>query len=483
MMRAPQPSSVAPVAFASRAASRSGAWRAGRPYAWPRSQISSSRTASSDRHALQLRRLARADPVVGGSDRRGHGGASRPWEARDRRRHGGRPDASGVRGTAVDGRVEQPVGSRADRGSRDSGRVHDRRSAERPGIVGVTPRPLCRSGTRAPPGGHLLSARRPHRYGPSPRNRCHQPQPRLEFPRSAARGDREHRVRHRLTGRRRLGERPFPRQPARVPGQPSARAHHRGHRPDRSSCLLLERIALRRPRRSRPGDPRRGAARGVRLIQRDELRDPLTAGAAAWVWTARPTLGVTQLFDLMRSSAQDIETPGFDPYTGFGRLDIPARSPPRPSRPTRTSRTTTSTHQAETALREATPAELSSAATGERCRRLDFGEDQRDVYRVWVAGRRVTAITISPTADVDLALWGPRTTNVFESGGLQGEPEGALGKAWYARRESVRVRNTRRGAYYYVEAYLGSSPPVRRVERRLQAHGLDRGDQDPARRR
>ena len=70
---------------------------------------------------------------------------------------------------------------------------------------------------------------------------------------------------------------------------------------------------------------------------------PLTAGAAAWVWTARPTLGVTQLFDLMRSSAQDIETPASIPTRASGGSTFPARSPPRPSPPTRTSRTTTST--------------------------------------------------------------------------------------------------------------------------------------------
>ena len=76
----------------------------------------------------------------------------------------------------------------------------------------------------------------------------------------------------------------------------------------------------------------------------------------------------------------------------------------------------------------------------------------------------MTAITISPTADVDLALWGPRTTNVFESGGLRRRDLKALSEKPGTRRESVRVRNTaRRGAYYYVEAYLGSSPPVRRV--------------------
>src|SRR5216117_1577641 len=42
---------------------------------------------------------------------------------------------------------------------------------------------------------------------------------------------------------------------------------------------------------------------------------PLVAGAAVWVWTRRPELDVTQLFDLMRWSATDIGGPGFDEDT------------------------------------------------------------------------------------------------------------------------------------------------------------------------
>ena len=51
---------------------------------------------------------------------------------------------------------------------------------------------------------------------------------------------------------------------------------------------------------------------------------PMVAAAADWVWSVRPTLDASQVFDIMRASAQDVWTPGFDPYSGFGRLDIPA---------------------------------------------------------------------------------------------------------------------------------------------------------------
>src|SRR5918999_249951 len=60
---------------------------------------------------------------------------------------------------------------------------------------------------------------------------------------------------------------------------------------------------------------------------------PLVAGASAWVWTARPALHITQLFEVMRASARDIELAGFDAFTGFGRLDIPRALTARPLAP------------------------------------------------------------------------------------------------------------------------------------------------------
>ena len=35
-------------------------------------------------------------------------------------------------------------------------------------------------------------------------------------------------------------------------------------------------------------------------------------GASAWVWTARPDLDASQLFEVMRRSAVDIGLPGLD---------------------------------------------------------------------------------------------------------------------------------------------------------------------------
>ena len=58
---------------------------------------------------------------------------------------------------------------------------------------------------------------------------------------------------------------------------------------------------------------------------------PLVSGAAAAVWTLRPTLSNTQLFEVMRRSARDVGKAGWDQSTGYGILDVPAaltRKPP-----------------------------------------------------------------------------------------------------------------------------------------------------------
>jgi hypothetical protein len=194
---------------------------------------------------------------------------------------------------------------------------------------------------------------------------------------------------------------------------------------------------------------------------------PLTSGTAAWVWSVRPSLHVTQVFDLMRSAPQDIETPGFDQFSGYGRLDIPRALTAAPLPRDQSEPNDDVDHiKPRRLFRQAAP----PLNTPRRLRatlraRIDFSEDTRDVYRVWVSGRHTTAITMSPTADLDLALWGPRTVTVFEGRAARRRDLKALSEKPGRRRETVRIRNTaRRGAYHYVEVYTSTSTaPVRRV--------------------
>ena len=191
---------------------------------------------------------------------------------------------------------------------------------------------------------------------------------------------------------------------------------------------------------------------------------PMTAGATAWVWTVRPTLDVTQIGQVMRASAQDISSPGFDPFTGFGRLDIPTaltvappvKDPQEPNEDVNYLKATGPLH------RLAAPIGRGISA------RLEFAEDPRDVYRVWIPGRRTAVVSLKPSGgDVDLGMWGPRTFSVLEAGSARRRDFQGISERTGTKSELLRVKNTARtGAYYYAEAYpgAGNGNVVRRVQ-------------------
>ena len=108
--------------------------------------------------------------------------------------------------------------------------------------------------------------------------------------------------------------------PARSDGRRDGREEPRG--------CLLDHLADGRSRCPRCAHSCRRALRGgasgySTTGSGTSFASPLAAGAAAWVWTTRPDLDNTQLFELMRRSATDIAVPGFDNASGYGLLNIP----------------------------------------------------------------------------------------------------------------------------------------------------------------
>jgi subtilisin family serine protease len=187
---------------------------------------------------------------------------------------------------------------------------------------------------------------------------------------------------------------------------------------------------------------------------------PLVAGAAAWVWTARPTLDESQLFEVLRASAQDVSSPGYDPFSGFGRLDIPGAltvAPP-PRDPQEPNEDVSHVKAYGLLRRAATPLTAVGRMSGAVTARLDVGEDPRDVYRVWIPGRRAASIALQPSGgDLDLGAWGPRTRSVLEGGTARKRDFRGLSERTGTKRERLRVKNpAKQGAYFYVEASVGA---------------------------
>lgn len=201
---------------------------------------------------------------------------------------------------------------------------------------------------------------------------------------------------------------------------------------------------------------------GYRLIDGTSFASPIVAAAAAWVWTARPTLDVTQLFDLMRFSARDIWKPGFDTDTGYGLLDIPKALTAAPPSSDGREPNDDVFHvkagglfaQAARAMTDKTRSSASFAA------RLDITEDPEDVYRVWVPGKRKVTIQVAPTDNVDIEAWRPNTPSV-----LVKDPQrkqyliaGSYGAGKTVER-LVISNSGRAGSFIYLDVFLPKNGP------------------------
>ncbi len=190
---------------------------------------------------------------------------------------------------------------------------------------------------------------------------------------------------------------------------------------------------------------------------------PLVAGATAWVWTARPGLDNTQVFDLMRRSAKDIGPRGYDEDTGFGLLDVPAALTAKaPVSDQQEPNDDIDQVKANGLFKNATrPITRPGKPSASFEARLDLTEDPEDVYRVFVPARRTVEITVRGDANVDLELWAPGTPTVFARGAARRKylVDGSykLGR----RPDTVSIENTgRRGVFVYADVFLPKNGPI-----------------------
>jgi len=167
---------------------------------------------------------------------------------------------------------------------------------------------------------------------------------------------------------------------------------------------------------------------------------PLVSGSAAWVWTRRPDLDNTQLFELMRRSAVDIGAPGRDHASGYGLLSIPnalsERTPPRdPHEPNEQPNEIEPNGLFATGTQ---PLTRPGQTTGQISAHVDRSEDPIDLYRIWSPAGQTVRVRSTGSVAVRLLRRSPRAER---SAPL------AVGK-----RGAAAYRNaTKRGLYVYVE--------------------------------
>ncbi|RDI74703.1 Subtilase-type protein [Gaiella occulta] len=189
--------------------------------------------------------------------------------------------------------------------------------------------------------------------------------------------------------------------------------------------------------------------KGFKLGDGTSYAAPLVSGAAAWVWTVRPQLDATQLFEVMRRSARDVGDPGRDDAAGFGVLDVQAAlaypAPvPDPLEPNDDVEFVRPGGLYDTSLPPlTTPTRRSTRVRA----RLTAAEDPRDLYRVWLPrGGRLTA-TASADSDVDLSLWRQGVTSVVGRGAV---PYRLARAATAGTSERLTYRNAGPGRFAYL---------------------------------
>ena len=197
-------------------------------------------------------------------------------------------------------------------------------------------------------------------------------------------------------------------------------------------------------------------ATGYGSVDGTSFSAPLVAGAAAAIWSLRPSLANTQLFQVMRRSARDVGKRGWDVDTGYGILNLPAaltRKPP-PVDP----------QEPNEDVYLVKPNGLTRVGTPPLTRKgrpratvkaqLERREDPEDVYRILLPAKGRVVVTVRPNANVTLEAWGRQTKSVFERGAAARRH--LLGVSAHAGKRFERITLTGRGVsqYVYVDVFL-----------------------------
>jgi subtilisin family serine protease len=202
--------------------------------------------------------------------------------------------------------------------------------------------------------------------------------------------------------------------------------------------------------------PRRFYPEGYLTLSGTSFSAPMVAGAAAAIWTKRPKLDLTQLFDVMRGSARDVGDPGRDPDTGFGILNIPRAlrlaapqvDPQEPNedvylvKPNGVSR------------RGHFPLTAPNRQRAEVRARLDAAEDPVDVYRVWLPAKGRLVATVATSDDVKVEAWGAATKTVYSTG--KALRRHLLGSSYVTGGSTgtLVIRGRTPGRYVYLDVFL-----------------------------
>jgi hypothetical protein len=153
-------------------------------------------------------------------------------------------------------------------------------------------------------------------------------------------------------------------------------------------------------------DRRDGERDGYEIVAGTSFSAPIVAAAALWLRTARPELTHDQVFQVIRLSATDIKKKGYDPLTGYGKLNLaealnatpPIADPLEPNEDIPFVNGRVFNGAAAPLWSGGKPVSIGAL--------LDYYEDPSDIYRLRVpAGARVRVTTNPDFGDPDIELF------------------------------------------------------------------------------
>jgi hypothetical protein len=190
-----------------------------------------------------------------------------------------------------------------------------------------------------------------------------------------------------------------------------------------------------------------------RAVSGTSFAAPIVAAAAALVWTERPDLDAGQVEQVLRESARDIWTPGFDDRTGYGLLDLPAALT-APTPPDDIQEPNDDIDQVAPGRLFATgsaPLTTLAKRSATITASLDQNEDPEDVYRVVIPAARTFTATVTATTNIGVILWSSAAKTVYAQGATARKTELAGSDRPGNRAERVVWKNTSKAA---TTAYL-----------------------------
>jgi subtilisin family serine protease len=202
--------------------------------------------------------------------------------------------------------------------------------------------------------------------------------------------------------------------------------------------------------------PTSASPSGYELVTGTSYAAALVSGVAAWVWTKRPALDPSQLFQLLVRSARPL-APAYNSVSGYGALDLRAAlaAPAPPGDPFEP-------NDDVDMIRAGGLFKAGTPSLTNRVRKTAFirgslaqNADPRDVFRVWIPPHGSLAATATPhPAAVTLRAWRASTRSVLEGAKRQRRDLLAIDQGKGIARLRLSNRG-RRGVYAYLEISLG----------------------------